>query len=192
MQKIDNLSTDRVYLKELKKEDYSLFLELDSDVEVMKYLTDGRPSTEQEAKDAINRVLKIQKETHNVFGLWFAYLKDSDEYIGWFLFRPDKADPLNFKKIEIGYRLKKKIWGQGIASEVSKSLLKFGFENLALDEVFAITMEENLGSQRVMQKIGLSFETQYIEDIFPGENKNAVRFHITKEMWNRGSTNQQL
>lgn len=68
----------------------------------------------------------------------------------------------------------------GYAPEVSKALIKKGFNELGVETIFATTMEKNAKSHRVMEKIGLSFETSYIENDFPGADKNAVRYSIKR------------
>ena len=48
-------------------------------------------------------------------------------------------------------------WGQGIATEASIPILKYGFEKLGLKRIIGIAMPDNIGSNRVLEKIGLSF-----------------------------------
>ena len=84
----------------------------------------------------------------------------------------------NTKVLEIGYRLKALYWGKGIATEVSIELVKKAFDELGADVVFAKTMKRNIASAKVMQKIGLKYEREFIESVFPGENNEAVRYSI--------------
>lgn len=174
------LETDRVRLVEMEPSDASYLQDLDSDPEVMKHLTDGRPSTPEEIQATIVRVLMLKEQHSPKFGVWLAFEKSNDEFIGWFLFRPDKKNPTDLDNIELGYRLKKKFWGKGYATEVSKALLERGFTELNLNSIFAITLKNNLASQAVMKKIGMTWLLDYIEDQFPGEDKNAVRFRLLK------------
>ncbi len=101
--------------------------------------------------------------------------------MGWFLYRPDKKDPENLREIELGYRLKQKFWRQGFASEGSEFFLKRGFEEDRLKAIFATTMLANVGSQAVMKKIGMRHVADYLEEDFPGTDKRAVRYRITRE-----------
>lgn len=174
------LETDRTFLRETSPNDTSLLLDLDSDPEVMKYLNDGRPSTPEEVKAAMDRIIKVIEKHHPRFGFWLAYSKENNEFMGWFHFRPGKKTPDDTKNIELGYRLKKKYWGQGFATEVSRALIKLGFEKYKIDSVFAITMKANLSSQNVMKKLGMSFVTEYIEEEFPGKDKIAVRYELKR------------
>lgn len=173
------METARVQLREITEADFVHLMDLDSDPEVMTHLTDGKPSTPEEVMSGLQRCLALKERYHGRFGVWIATEKISGEFIGWFLFRPCKKDPDNLNSIELGYRLKKKFWGQGFAPEVSQALIVKGFAE-GVEEIFATTMEKNSKSRKVMEKVGLKFDRNYIEDQFPGEDKRAVRYSIRK------------
>jgi RimJ/RimL family protein N-acetyltransferase len=177
------LETDRVRLIELSSQDSTLLLDLDSDPEVMKYISDGKPSTVEQVEAAMGRIQKIIQDHDHKYGLWAAYLKSTGEFIGWYLFRPDKKLPNDTKHIELGYRLRRKFWGMGLATEVSRALVELGFRDYAVDSIFAITMKKNLASQNVMKKLGMHWLFDYQEDEFPGNDKEAVRLSISREEW---------
>lgn len=73
-----------------------------------------------------------------------------DEFVGWFCLSPD-ANAV----AEIGYRLRQKVWGHGLASEGASALVSWGFEVAGYDKIVATTMAVNQGSRRVMEKIGM-------------------------------------
>lgn len=177
------LETQRLILKAVEAKDEALLLDLDSDPEVMTYLNGGRASTVEEVRGAMDRILNLLQTHNGRFGVFTAVEKEAQQFIGWFLFRPDKEDPQNIKRIEVGYRLKKKFWGLGYATEASKALCGKGFQEFNLDEVFAVAMKKNTGSQNVMKKIGLRFvrDFDYLE--FPTADKSAVLYKITREEW---------
>lgn len=177
------LESERVILTEISVDDALLLFELDSDPDVMKHLTDGKPSTMQDIASAMERIRKVIEKFQYKFGFWLAYSKENHEFMGWFHFRPGKSTPDDVKNIELGYRLKKKFWGKGYATEVSTRLIDIGFEKYELDSVFATTMKANLASQKVMQKLGLKHASDYEEEGFPGEDKSAVKYVIKKNDW---------
>lgn len=180
----------RVYLKTphfklvpITDEDEDLLFDLDSDPEVMNYLTAGKPSTRDEVRAALGRIAGIHQKFPMRFGVFSALQTTDNQFMGWFLFRPDKEDPDNTKRIEVGYRLKKKYWGQGIATEGSLALLEKGFRELNVEEIFAVAMKKNLASQAVMKKIGLQFSHEFEFKEFPSDSKDAVMYSLTKEKW---------
>ena len=181
------LETNRVYLREFTADDVDLLFDLNSDPDVMKYLSGGKPSTRDEVIEVNNRVMNYYTKHANRFGVWAAHLKSNDEFIGFFILRPCKQDPDNEKVIELGYRLRKKFWRQGFGTEVSQALVDRCFQDYAVDEVFAIAHPDNHGSTGVMKKVGLKFaglsRTEELQNIWPGEN--TVRYSLTRDQYNK-------
>ena len=177
------LESERVLITEITRSDANLLLDLDSDPEVMKYLTDGKPSSPQDIAAAMDRIMGVIEKFHYKFGFWLAFTKDTQEFMGWFHFRPGKSTPDDLKNIELGYRLKKKFWGKGYATEVSEKFIQIGFERYDIETIWATTMKKNLGSQRVMQKLGMSFAGDYTEPLFPGSDQEAVKYVLSKTDW---------
>lgn len=61
----------------------------------------------------------------------------------------------NSNGVEVGYRLKKDLWGNGYATEITRILLQYGFNHLNLTEIWGTTHPDNIGSQKVLLKAGL-------------------------------------
>jgi len=156
------IRTERIYLKKFRKKIGDLLYQLNGDPDVMKYITLGVPMTiEEVTKKSIPRILKSY-HSHPGFGIFAAYLKPSDEYIGWFQFEFDEEIE---DAIEIGWRLKKQHWGNGYATEVAIALSDKG---IAMGKkVVARAMMQNLASIRVMEKAGLKFEKEFWGDYEP-------------------------
>ena len=174
------LQTPRVNLRELTLDDENNLLDLDSDPEVMRFLTQGKPSSREEIKATLLRVDSLLKKHKGRLGIWAALDKNSNEFMGWFHYRPGKLEPENVNKIELGYRLKKKFWGLGLATEVSKLLISKGFNELSVDEVFAITLKSNLASRKVMEKVGLKFSHEFYDSKLIPTNELGVWYSLTK------------
>ncbi|MEO8087617.1 MAG: GNAT family N-acetyltransferase, partial [Bacteroidota bacterium] len=107
------LESERLYLREIAETDLQMLFELHSDPEVMQFI---RPveKTIEETEVTLKRILSTNKYGQGL-GLWICCLKSTDELIGWCVLK-------NFDKtedIEIGYRLFKKHWGNGYATEMS-------------------------------------------------------------------------
>ena len=58
--------------------------------------------------------------------------------------------------IEIGWRLDNAFWGKGYAPEAARKALEIGFQQFGMKEIVAFTALDNIPSQRVMEKIGMS------------------------------------
>lgn len=109
-----------------------------------------------ESLEEMARMIQGRADNYKKFGYgrWPTFLKDGMQFVGWagLAYLPE------FEEIDIGYRFKPEFWGRGIATEVSLTILKYGFETLQLKRIIAIAMKENKASIRVMQKVGMKFE----------------------------------
>lgn len=177
------LETTRLDLREFHSEDTDLLVDLDSDPEVMKFLTEGKPTSRDEAQKILARVMAYPEKYQGKLGVWCAEEKSSGEFMGWFHLRPDKKDPENLRDLELGYRLKRKFWGKGHATETSLKLIEKAFSELNAETVFAVTALANLASQSVMIKIGMIFETEYRDESLILKDKTLKRFRLTRADW---------
>ncbi len=145
------VEAERLVLREISESDLDFLFELHADAAVMKYI---RPleKTIEETQATMKRILSTNKYDQGL-GLWMCEEKKSGELIGWFVLKNlnDTED------IEIGYRLMRKHRGKGYATEMSRELLKHGFENLKLEKIVGATRFDNTPSQYVLEKIGMKF-----------------------------------
>ena len=156
------IKTERIYLRRFTDVETDLLFQLDGDADVMKYITLGIPRTMDEViEKSMPRILKSYQDKSD-FGIFSAYLINSDKYIGWFQFEKDKEFE---DSIEIGWRLKKQYWGNGFATEVATILCELGIK--MGKKIVARAMIENLASIRVMEKAGLKFEKEFWGDYDP-------------------------
>lgn len=155
------INSARLYLRKTTINDIPIFLKLDGQKEVMRYIGKGTIRTNPEHyKAAIPRIIR-QYEEGNGFGLWWAIEKESQQEIGWFILKPLPDG----KEIEIGYRLFPECWGKGYATEMTKSLIEYGVKDLGLKKIVAVTHPENIASQKVLLKSGLKAigKTKYLD-----------------------------
>jgi RimJ/RimL family protein N-acetyltransferase len=179
------LRTERLALREFTLDDADLLVELDSDPEVMRYLTDQLTDPEHVRQQVLPRLIDEYRR-HPGFGLWAAHTHGG-EFIGWFHLRQRDNRPAG--EVELGYRLRRAAWGRGYATEGSRALLHKGFEELGVQTVYAETMTVNEGSRRVMEKVGLSYRRTSFPDDFPpmpGSEHGGVEYSITLAEWKAG------
>jgi RimJ/RimL family protein N-acetyltransferase len=157
--------TERLYLRPFVENDSAYLLDLDSDPEVMRFITRGKVSSQRDIELTTERILKVQSENPG-YGSWMCFSRENPaEFIGWYILRPNPA-----KDVEVGYRLKKKFWGKGLASEGSRRLLNYGFHEKKLKKVFAITEPDHVVSQKILMKLGLKFiDTRPYEHLMLGK-----------------------
>lgn len=157
------IKTERLLIRNFELRDAQNTFELDTDDDVMRFIGGKRPEFVEDSIATLERQF-IYYEKHPGLGMFACELIDTGEFIGWGALKYlDTSD-----KIEVGYRLKKKFWGKGYATEITKALLKHAFVNLKLTEVYAVTHPDNLLSQNVLKKSNLKFigtEKYYGEDL---------------------------
>jgi len=172
------LETARLYLRRLWPEDVGLLCDLDSDPEVMRFISRGQPTPlARMENEYLPRILSYYR-TWPPQGFWIAHLRANDDFIGWFHLRPDKMQP---DEMELGYRLKRSVWGRGLATEGSCVLVEKSFGAWGYQKVCARTLVVNLASRRVMEKAGLRFECEFLwgPDVLPGwseEERRGVKY----------------
>lgn len=150
------IETERLILRELIPADVDGLFELDSDPEVHQYLGNNPISTREEATNAI--ALIRQQYVDNGIGRWAVIDKQTNEFMGWsgLKFVTDEYNG-HTRYYDLGYRLIKKYWGKGFATETAKAWLQYAFETLKTDAVYAMAEYGNDGSQNILRKAGLQF-----------------------------------
>lgn len=148
--------TERLILREILPSDVDGMFELHSDPEVHRFLGNKTVTSQEQTIDIINFVR--QQYVDVGIGRWAIIDKNTNNFIGWtgLEFVTERIN--NHKNYyDLGYRLIRKYWGQGLATETAFASLKYAFNNLDADEVFARTDSENINSSRVLEKVGLKF-----------------------------------
>ena len=74
------------------------------------------------------------------------------------------------------YRLKKKYWGKGYATEVAQALIAKAFLEPEVQEIYAITMKDNLASRKVMEKCGMTFRREFHHEDFSKSKDTDVEY----------------
>jgi [ribosomal protein S5]-alanine N-acetyltransferase len=70
-------------------------------------------------------------------------------------------------EVELAYALMSEHWGQGLATEMSRSIIALGFEQLGLANIVGFTLTTNQGSRRVLEKTGFTYERDLIHADLP-------------------------
>jgi len=172
------IETERLIFRDIIEDDYLGLFELDSDPEVHKYLGNNPVINIQQSKDVVKFIQNQYKK--NKIGRWAIIEKSSNEFIGWGGLKYEEGLVPNFNYYDLGYRLIKKYWGKGYATENAIASLKYGFETKKLNEIFAAAHIDNFASNNVIQKVGLEKLKTFDLD---GELHNWYR--ISKKDWEK-------
>ena len=141
------LQTPRLIVRKFIPADEQLVLDLYRDEEVTRYVS---KRTEAETSAIFKASIK-NYEDQTGLGRWGVFNPADDDFMGVCILKPADSDPT---RIELGYVLAKQYWGGGLATELSRNLVKYGFEQKGLTEICACTNDENVASQNVLIKTG--------------------------------------
>ncbi|MBI3526011.1 MAG: GNAT family N-acetyltransferase [Betaproteobacteria bacterium] len=141
--------TPRLLIRSLAPDDAPSLVHVLGDAEVMRFSIKG-VCTLEDIRQFIQRAMSSYAERG--YGQWALVDKASSSVIGYCGFGPLIID--EEQQIEIGYRLARRYWSQGLITEAASSVLAHGFGQLGLDTVIAVIQPENIGSVRVAEKVG--------------------------------------
>jgi RimJ/RimL family protein N-acetyltransferase len=150
--KLPELETERLLLRQWSLKDLDAIVAMDRDPEVYRFLEE--PGDPDEQRDDMRE--RILTDFGAGLGTWSIFPRGSPEnFLGIVHIIPiDDEGP----DVELGFRLVRAAWGQGLASEAAARLIRHGFETVGLDEIIAVTDPDNEGSERTLVRLGFKRE----------------------------------
>jgi ribosomal-protein-alanine N-acetyltransferase len=153
------IETERLLIRPFELGDIEASYEMNLDPDVSKYTGDGGVVSKNEIKRRIVEDVFGDYEKYG-FGRLAVELKGVNKFIGF----TGLKYLANINEVDIGYRFMKEYWGKGIATESGKACIKYGFVTLGLNRIIGLVLPENLGSIRVLEKLGFKYEKDIIDD----------------------------
>lgn len=174
------LPSDRIVLRPLEERDAPTLYENVKEYEMARWMVNiPHPYPEDGAMEFIKktRILMDKGEAYELA----IESKNTSEVLGVMSFC--KVDQKH-RNAELGYWVAKDHRNKGIATEAASSILAFGFEELALERIYAKCFVDNKPSQRVIEKIGMIYEGTFRHEVLK-EDKfiDSKYFSILKEDW---------
>jgi len=146
------VETERLFLRLFNDGDLNAAYNLFSDTEVQKYLSPKNRRTREQLKVSLKKFAGHWAERG--FGVFCITKKEKDEMIGYCGFQYFDGT----EDVEIIFAVRKEDWQNGFATEAATECLKFGFENLNFDKVYAATDPQNFASKAVIKKLGMKYD----------------------------------
>jgi RimJ/RimL family protein N-acetyltransferase len=193
------LRTERLLLVPLADRHLDLETRLDADPEVLRYICGRARSADEVAASHARRMVLADKV--DGLGYWMAFgsdggergttppeREDEGEFVGLLMLPPAHGpdQPDDPTVCDLGYRLLRRYWRRGLASEASRTLLRHAFDTIGQSRVIAQTMAANAGSRGVMAAVGMRYVRTYFppwEEPLPDADQGEVEYEITREMW---------
>ncbi|MDQ0389676.1 GNAT family N-acetyltransferase [Streptomyces mutabilis] len=145
------IRTERLLLREWRASDLEPWAAMNADPVVREYF----PGTlTREQSDASVAGFQADLERRG-WGWWAVEVAATGEFVGFTGLDPVE-EGMPFDGVEAGWRLARPAWGHGYATEAARAVVSFGFEELGLAEVLAVTTATNLRSRAVMRRLGMT------------------------------------
>jgi len=148
---VTEISTARLLLRPWHPSDRDRYAELNADPMVMRYFPNVL--SRQESDASADRIAAHLLE--HGFTMWAVELIGIEPFIGFIGLWRTRFEAHFTPCVEIGWRLDQRYWGRGLATEGARASLHFGFSQLKLPEIVAMTAVSNTPSRRVMQRLGM-------------------------------------
>jgi RimJ/RimL family protein N-acetyltransferase len=185
---MESLLTERLVLRRWRESDQPPFRALNADARVMEFMPAVlRP----EQTDQMIERIEQHFQQHG-FGLFAAELRATQAFLGYVGLAVPSFEASFLPAVEIGWRLAADYWGQGLATEGAREVLRYAFEVIGLSSVVSFTVPANLRSRRVMEKLGMKHDTKddFEHPRLPEGHplRHHVLYRLDREMWlqNRG------
>ena len=174
------LETKRLQLREFEESDWPAVWANQNDPLYLRYY----PWTERTAEDVqafVQMFLAQQKERPRRKFQLALIMKETGELIGNCGVRVNDPD---LREANIGYEIASRYWGNGYATEAAEEILRFGFTDLGMHRIWAWTIAENVGSARVLQKLGMRLEAHECEKEWIKDRwRDRVTYAILDHEW---------
>jgi ribosomal-protein-alanine N-acetyltransferase len=177
------LETERLILRRWTDADRTPFAELNADPEVMRHF---RSTLDRAASDAFVDRIEAGFAEHG-YGLWAVERRGDGAFLGFTGLALQTYEAPFTPAVEVGWRLARFAWGNGYATEAAQAALAHGFDEVGLDEIVSITTRTNERSQRVMKRLGMTYDP---DDDFDHPNlpeghplRPSVVYRLSRTQW---------
>jgi len=176
------LESERLLLRSWRDEDVRQWVAMSADPRVMRFF----PSTYEADRATVMAQTFRERLEADGYGWWVLEAKNVSPFVGVIALQKVPFEAHFTPAFEIGWRLKPEFWGRGYASEGSKLATLFAFDVLNLDEIVAMSAVQNIPSQRVMERLGMTHDPRDDFDNPRLEDGHPLRRHA---LWRLASQN---
>src|SRR5687768_4299093 len=176
---LPTLETERLLLRKMRLDDADDLFEYAADPEVSTYTTWGPHHSIHDSREFLTRIVGLYRNSE--LSEWGVEHKADAKFIGTCGFVD--WSPYH-SRAEIGYAMSRKYWGQGLMTEAAVAVIAFGFRNMQLNRVEARCRIDNIGSARVMEKSGMTYEGILREHMYAkGRYDDLKIYSILRRDW---------
>ncbi|GAA0275165.1 GNAT family N-acetyltransferase [Cryptosporangium japonicum] len=155
------LETPRLWLRRWRDDDVDALAAINADPEVMRYIHDGRPLDRAATAERLAGYRRQWEERG--YGLYAVESKRTGELAGFTGLAVPTFLPEIMPAVEIGWRLGREYWGQGLATEAARAVVARTRAVSALRRLVSVHVVGNEASARVMVKLGMAWERETVQ-----------------------------
>jgi RimJ/RimL family protein N-acetyltransferase len=174
---IPTLTTERLVLRPFVHEDLARLAEVHAEESFWWYPLRGGMSMEQTTGFLVRTIERYETDG---FGIEAVLDRRSGTMIGWAGLAVPHFLPEILPAVEVGWRLSRSFWGQGLATEAGEAALQWGFTGGGLERIVSIYEPENVASGKVMEHLGL---TPYLTTTHPERGETMIVTELTRAQW---------
>lgn len=177
------IETERLVIRDYEPDDIAAFHDLFTNDDVMLLMPEIKTSSLDESKKYLYEAI-VESQYENRRKFFFAItLKDTESYIGEIGFST-LIDCAEGKVVNLGYFIFPEYWGKGIVTEAVRATIDYAFSAADVIKVEAGCLKVNAGSVRVMEKVGMTKEAEFIKHMYyNGELHDRLDYRMLKEDW---------
>ena len=150
------IETERLILRELLDTDVDGMFELDADPDVHKFLGNNPITSLDQVREVISFIRK--QYIANGIGRWAIIEKETNSFVGWGGFKLiTELTNGHQDYYDLGYRLIKRFWGKGYATESAQACIAYAFNELKLSTIYAIADSQNFSSRKILEKCNFKY-----------------------------------
>jgi RimJ/RimL family protein N-acetyltransferase len=171
------LETERLVIRSFDDRDADTWIAMFSDPEVRRFLPPGPAPTQETFVRALESRQVMEREIG--YAMWAVDDTRTGTLIGQCGLRPAKSMDENAgSEIDLAYHFARACWNTGYATEAATAVLGYGLGPVGLDSIMAVVVPENIGSWRVMEKIGMRYEG--LADMY---GMTALKKYVAEREW---------
>ncbi len=184
------VETDRLILREWRESDWEPFFRYTNTPAVMRWLGGV---VDEPGQNLARERIEYYSRTHG-HTFWVTEHKEdggplSGQFLGFCGLKRSNQPGGPIGDMEIGWRLREDVWGQGFAREAAEACMRYGFEAFEVPHMLALTVERNEASWGLMRRLGMRPrpELDFSSAEFDPEMGRIIVYSITREEWEQQS-----
>lgn len=182
------LTTERLLLRDFVESDWEAVLAYQQDPLYLRY-NEWTSRTAEEVCQFVQMFLDHQKQIPRIKYQFAVTLKSTGRLIGNCGVR--RASP-EAHEADMGYELNPKFWGHGYATEAARTVMHFGFSHMDLQRISAWCVADNVGSARVLEKLGMRLEKRMRDhQYFKGRWWDTLSYAISYDEWRMQASHEK-